>query len=256
MNRENETIYVVLVHPEESGNIGSACRAMKTMGITRLRVVDPVEYDEERIRYMAVHAADVWDGVEFFDTLDPALADCAFSAGISRRRGKRRKYFAMSPENLADRIAQLGQGPVALVFGNEQHGLTHEELAACDVAVRIPSSPEFPSLNLSHAVQIIAYALFRQRVESRAYSPIDRTAQDELSVSICESLRQIGFFTFAESDETERFLREIVARAGLTRKESVRLDNLFKKIRSLTENYRGGDASGDGNDEDDFPPQR
>ena len=245
MNRENENIYVVLVHPEESGNIGSACRAMKTMGFSRLRIVDRVEYDEERIGYMAVHAADVWDGAEFFDSLDAALADCAFSAGISRRRGKRRKYFAMSPEDLARQISRLGQGPVALVFGNEQHGLTHEELAACDVAVRIPSSPEFPSLNLSHAVQIIAYALFRHGVESRAYSPIDRTAQEELSDSICESLKGIGFFTFAESDEMERFLREIVARAGLTRKESIRLDNLFKKIRSLTENYRGGDVPED-----------
>ena len=128
-------VYVVLCRPEESRNVGAACRAMANNGISHLRIVGRREdFDEERVRILAIHAAEIWEKAEFFNSIEDATADCAVSAATTRRRGKRRKGKLFLPEEFCD-FVQDSDAKIAVVFGNERTGLTDDEVAACSTAV-------------------------------------------------------------------------------------------------------------------------
>lgn len=228
-----ERSVVVLCRPEEPGNVGSVCRAMKTMGIKRLRIVGERELDEHTISYMSVHAFDVYEEACRFATLPEALSDVVLSAGITRRRGKKRKTVSLLPEEFADRATRTADGLVAMVFGNERTGLTDLELSECAIAVHIPSSPEFPSLNLSHAVQILTYAMYRAGNPAALFTPVPRERVDSLTDSAIGSLTQIGFFTSAGNSIMTEFLRDIFSRAHLSKTEADRLEQMFRKIANL-----------------------
>ena len=119
MSDIKERTKIVLVHPDDSGNIGAVCRSMKTMGIHQLIIADPQEYDEHTIEVRSVHAFDIYKNAQFFPTLKEALAGTALSVGTSRRAGKKRKYRTFLPEEMCDSICQMSDGEVAIVFGNE-----------------------------------------------------------------------------------------------------------------------------------------
>jgi TrmH family RNA methyltransferase len=238
MSNHLDNIRIVLVNPLDSKNVGALCRAMKTMGIGALTVVrEPgaPALDVEQAAVLAVHAGDVLANRRTCTSLKEALAGTSLAAGITRRRGKRRKSFALTPEELAERVAGLGGGETALVFGNEASGLDDRDLALCQVAVRIPSSPHFPSLNLSHAVQIITYSLYRTLSVSPGtlYRPITREQLETLVDIILASLRNIGFFTQVGDEDMGIFFRDILARAALSGSESRRLERVFRKISGL-----------------------
>jgi TrmH family RNA methyltransferase len=219
---------------------------MKTMGFSTLCIVGHQPVDRGEAAITAVHAADVLDRAKHCETLEEAVQDSVLIAGISRRRGRWRKYFALTPEQLAERIAAIEDGTCSLVFGNEAAGLNAEELAKCHLAVRIPSAPEFPSLNLSHAVQIITYQLHRRLCESekaRRFVPIPASTLDNLVSLMIASLANIGFFTQGDPQEMSVFLRDIFARAALDQRESDRLAGVFKKISGLI-THRGIEGGG------------
>ena len=245
----------MLCRPEESRNIGSVCRAMKNMAITELRVVgNRADYSDEQVRTLAVHAGDIWDRAIFFEPsvagLRAAIGDCTIAGGTTRRMGQKRKSWGMTPEQFAETALQAGfsapeetapasgAGPaqttgnrVAVVFGNERTGLTDEELDCCTVAVNIPSSPDFPSLNLSHAVQIMSYVLYRAfDARKRGYEPITLARLGEVVESISDSIDRIGLFRVAGKEDNDRFLAEILARAALSESEAKRIEQLFRKM--------------------------
>jgi TrmH family RNA methyltransferase len=229
-------IRIVLVRPNEDKNIGSVCRAMKTMGFGTLYIVGYDTIDRSAAAITAVHAVDVLQGAVHCETLEEAVRDAVLVAGVSRRRGKWRKYFALNPEQLAERIVPIRQGTCALVFGNEASGLNAGDLAKCHLAVRIPSSPEFPSLNLSHAVQIITYQIYRRLHEKRkseTFLPIGSERLDALVSLMIASLSNVGFFTQGDPAEMSIFLRDIFARAALEQREADRLARVFEKISGL-----------------------
>ncbi|MCX7655559.1 MAG: RNA methyltransferase [Treponemataceae bacterium] len=156
-----DDVVIILCRPEESGNVGAVCRAMKNMGFFSLRIVAPeAPLEEEKIQTRAVHAFDVYQRARFFNSLAEAIKDIPLVIGTTRRRGKKRKDISVSPEELAAYLYKH-RGPAALVFGNERTGLNQEEIALCTLASHIPSSELFPSLNLSHAVQVYTYELFK-----------------------------------------------------------------------------------------------
>jgi TrmH family RNA methyltransferase len=235
MDTDLERIRVVLVEPQEARNVGQVCRAMKTMGLRRLYLVGAGRTDREMAGITALHARDLLQGAVSCATLEEALQDTALAAGVSRRRGRWRKYFALDPEQLVERIASC-RGPCALVFGRESDGLTDEELARCHVAVRIPSSPAFPSLNLSHAVQILAYLLFRRLGggEQGRFRPIAGAEMDGLVETIVASLSSLGFFRKGSPQEMGVFWRDLLARAGLESREAERIKRIFHEIRGLS----------------------
>lgn len=148
---------VVLVGTSHPGNIGAAARAMKTMGLSQLRLVAPKEYPHESATSRASGADDVLDAAEVFSELSAAVADCQLVMGASARlRGLEWPFY--DPRVAGEQaIANAQQGKVAIVFGREKSGLSNTELAQCQYLIHIPSTAEFGSLNLAAAVQVLAY---------------------------------------------------------------------------------------------------
>ncbi len=169
----------VLVRTSHPGNIGAAARAIRTMGFTRLVLVAPHQYPHAETTALAVGATDVLDGIVVVPTLIEAIADCTLVLGCTaRRRGVALAEF--SPRDAASRVqAVAGEGEIAIVFGNERTGLENDELKLCHAAVHIPSDPEFPSLNLAQAVQVLAYELRLAQLPSQADADADVPAKSD-----------------------------------------------------------------------------
>lgn len=159
------SIRFVLFEPSHPGNVGASARAMKTMGFEQLVLVDPrCEIDGEA-RARSAGALDILTSAQIVSTLAEAVADCGFVVGASARR-RRLNWPELNPRECAGRVAgRPAQEPVAVVFGPERAGLTNAELDLCSALVYIPSNPEYSSLNLASAVQLIAYELRLALVE-------------------------------------------------------------------------------------------
>ncbi|MFG1496352.1 tRNA (cytosine(32)/uridine(32)-2'-O)-methyltransferase TrmJ [Saccharospirillum sp. HFRX-1] len=152
-------IRVVLVHTSHSGNIGAAARAMKTMGLSDLALVSPKEFPSEEATARSSGAQDLLENARVVENLDDAIADCGLVVGASAR-SRSLPWPMLDPRQLADRIADHPAGSkIALLFGRERSGLTNEELARCHYHVNIPANPDYSSLNLAQAVQVLAYEL-------------------------------------------------------------------------------------------------
>jgi tRNA/rRNA methyltransferase len=161
-------VRIVLCRPSHPGNIGAAARAMKTMGLADLRLVAPEKFPAPEARWMATNAIDVLDQSKVHATLAEAIADCVAAFALSARP-REWSTQVLDVRAAAAQAAALG-GDVAFVFGNEQAGLTNEEMLACQYLVHIPANPGFTSLNLAQAVQVVAYELFM--LSSAAPSPM------------------------------------------------------------------------------------
>ena len=229
-------IVIVLCRPEESRNIGAVCRAMANNDISTLRIVGKREdYDDERVRILAIHSFPIWDKAEFYDSITQATADCTTVAGTTRRRGKKRGKLLL-PEEYAARASDVTDsgGKVALVFGNERTGLTDGEIDECTDGITIPSSDSFASLNLSHAVQIMCYHLFREENKrSAGYTPIPLSRLDQTVSKIGDDLKRIGFFSVTGRPEMEKFWRDILSRAALSEGEAQYMEKIFDKAAGL-----------------------
>ncbi len=235
MNTWLDRVDVILCRPEGALNVGACCRSLKTMGLNSLVLISAPVFDVSEVRKMSLHAWDVYQKARRFEALEDALADTVLSAGITRRRGVRRKWFSLLPEELALRASSLKTGRIALVFGNEKDGLSDEELRHCNVACHIPASPDFPSLNLSHAVQLISSALWRAASKERIarYEPISRTEIDELVQVIHDALEGTNYFKTADRLDTDRYFRDILTRAALSVREARHMEKIYRKLQYL-----------------------
>ncbi|MBW8312961.1 MAG: RNA methyltransferase [Rhizobium sp.] len=156
---ENENIRIVLVGTQHPGNIGSAARAMKTMGLSALHLVAPERFPDPEAVALAAGADDLLDAAPVLPDLDAALAGCRLVVGTSARR-RTVPLPELSPREAARQlVAAAADGPVALLFGRERTGLENEELQRCHASVCIPTHPGFSSLNIAAAVQVLAYEL-------------------------------------------------------------------------------------------------
>ena len=186
-----ERIRVVLVETTQPGNIGSSARAMKTMGLERLHLVRPRLFPHEEATALAAGAADVLERAHLQPSLDAAIGDCHFVLGASaRRRGV--ALPELSPREAAGQLlaAAVG-GPVALLFGTERTGLSNDELQRCHACVRIPANPEYSSLNLAQAVQVLCYEL---RLAAMATGEVGADAAQEPQERPATAAEMEGFF--------------------------------------------------------------
>lgn len=149
----------VLCEPSHPGNVGAVARAMKTMGFSELVLVNPACEIDGQARARSAGALDVLAGARTCGSLAEAVADCGYVVGASARR-RRLNWPELDPRECAASIARRSAAErVAIAFGNERAGLTNEQLDLCGALVYIPSNPEYNSLNLAAAVQLIAYEL-------------------------------------------------------------------------------------------------
>ena len=152
-----DQVKIVLVGTSHSGNIGSAARAMKVMGLSQLVLVDPqCEVDDQTLA-LAAGAGDIAQNATVVSTLEEAIEDCGLVVGSSAR-SRTLEWPMLEPRECGEKFAVEGQKhPVALVFGRERTGLTNDELQKCHYHVCIPANPEYSSLNLAMAVQTLSY---------------------------------------------------------------------------------------------------
>jgi tRNA/rRNA methyltransferase len=214
-------IRIVLVGTLYGGNVGSICRAMANTGLSDLALVEPApDLDWAEARKMAVAADGILARRREVATLEEAVGDCSQVLGTTARIGLYRQH-SRTPRDWAPRVlAVAGQSKVALVFGRENSGLTNEELAICTNLIQIPSSPDYPSLNLAQAVMICCYELF---VAAGVHEPIEEKSplcpaatREQMFRMWRETLLEIGFMKEDKADHMMLGLRRILGRAPLT----------------------------------------
>lgn len=177
-----DNIRIILVETTHPGNIGSTARAMKTMGLQRLYLVSPKSFPDYRAHEMSAGAYDVLDNVVVTGSLLEALKGCQLVFATSARP-RDIALPGLTPADCATHVADTqGKTDIAIVFGREHAGLTNDELLLCHYHVNIPSNPDFSSLNLAQAVQIIAYEL-RMKIMS---PKIEVRMQEEKRASVDE----------------------------------------------------------------------
>ncbi|AXK73545.1 RNA methyltransferase [Lysobacter sp. TY2-98] len=222
-----DRIRIVLVGTQHPGNIGSAARAMKTMGLRRLVLVAPEKAPNAESDALAAGADDVLAQAERHDDLASALAGCTHVMGCTAR-SRRVALPELDPREAAVALADAAiDGDVALVFGRERTGLTNEELHLCHQAVHIPANPDYSSLNLAAAVQVLAYevrmALLGRADSEEAAGPGDpRASHEQLEGfygQLAETLDAIDFHKGRMPDSAMRKLRRIFNRAALDERD-------------------------------------
>jgi len=222
-------IVVVLHEPQDLVNIAHVVRGMKNFGLRDLRLVNPREYEAYRVEGIAHQTQDVLARVRTYATLEEALADCVHIVGFTAR-GRTAKRNLQRPRDAAAEIVALDAGaggPIALLFGREDKGLSNEALDRCHRVVTIPSDPGYASLNLGHAVIIMLYELaLAQGVEVRPFKaprrssePADAAELERLFVDVARALHAIEFFKTRNADGVMRTMREIAHRAPLDARE-------------------------------------
>ncbi|QLB20242.1 tRNA (cytosine(32)/uridine(32)-2'-O)-methyltransferase TrmJ [Vespertiliibacter pulmonis] len=154
-----DNIQIILIETSHSGNIGSTARAMKTMGLHNLRLVAPKQTVDEQAIALSAGAKDLLENLPIFADFDSAIADCQLVIGTSARH-RHLQSTLIEPRQCGElSITRAKQGKVAIVFGRERVGLTNEELLKCHYHLHIPTNPEYGSLNLAMAVQLVSYEL-------------------------------------------------------------------------------------------------
>ncbi len=224
-------IRFVLVGTQHPGNIGAAARAMKTMGLARLVLVAPEKPLDDVAFRRSAGAEDVLGGAPVFASLAEAVADCRLVMGCTAR-ARRVQLEELLPEVAGQRAVAKAAEPaeVAFVFGRERTGLTNEELQLCHAAVHIPSDPEFSSLNLAAAVQVLAYEVRMAALEAEASAPApvelghgeapaSHAQLEGLFGQFGDTLDQIDFHKGRAPESAMRKLRRLFMKAELSEQE-------------------------------------
>jgi len=252
-------VRVVLVNTSHPGNIGGAARAMKNMGLSELVLVDPERFPDPDAVSRASGADDVLVNARIVATLEEAIADCSLVLGTSAR-DRRIPWPVLDPRESADKVLdqleQVADAQIALVFGREDSGLTTDELQRCQYHVHIPSMPDFSSLNLAAAVQVLAYELRMQslqregaptkmhKVETTAvFNEIPATAGEleQFYQHLEQVLVEIGFHDPQKPRQLMPRLRRLYGRVHLNRMEM----NILRGILTETQKAVGVKAAGE-----------
>lgn len=230
-----KNIRVVLCEPSHPGNIGAVARAMKTMGLEQLYLVQPQRFPDPEAQWRASRATDVLAAATVCSSLDEALHGVAYAVACSAR-SREIAVPAKTVREAAARIVDVAATqPAALVFGNETFGLTSAQVNRCDVLASIPANPEYSSLNLGAAVQVLAYEV---RMATVAPSPVmeERTLATHEEVEgfyghLEQVMLEIGFLDARHPKKLMPRLRRLFARAELETEEVNILRGLLKALR-------------------------
>ncbi|MGE5386882.1 MAG: RNA methyltransferase [Betaproteobacteria bacterium] len=242
-------IRVVLSRPSHPGNIGAAARAMKTMGLSKLYLVTPQRFPDPEADARAAGAVNLLTEATVCATLDEALTGTTYAVALSARLRDLGPAPAQAREAAGRLLAEAGEGEVALVFGNETYGLSNEEVQRCQAAVSIPTDPDFSSLNLGSAVQILCYearmaAFTGQRLPMPAGATpnVSRPANFEEMEGFYAHLEEVmvvtGFHDPAKPKRLMPKLRRFFGRSRMEKDEVNILRGVFAAVLAGTFNLR------------------
>jgi len=221
------SIRIVLIRPTETGNIGSSARAMKTMQLKNLVLVSPKIFPSAECTARATGADDILQTAVVHESLATAIRDCnLIYAATARERSI--EWPVLSPADAAREIISAPNGSsIAILFGREQSGLSNEEMDLCHRAIRIPANPEYSSLNIAAAVQIIGYELLVHRLEVNkptevrdGKTPLATHAEMEMLYQHLElTMAEVGFFNPEKPRRLMRRMKRLFNRAQLDNNE-------------------------------------
>jgi TrmH family RNA methyltransferase len=222
---------VVLVQPSNPGNVGAVCRLMKNFGSRELVLLDPRCELGDEARRRAKHAGDVLDSARRASSWDEAVAGFDLVVGTTAVRASERnvRRSFVTPRALAERLAGA-RGRAALVLGRDGEGLHADELERCGVVVTIPSSPEYPTLNISHAAAIILYELWLASAERDPWFELAH-AEEKRAIE-----RSVGALTDAlalppgRASKVALVVRRVLDKSFLTRQEAYALAGFFREL--------------------------
>jgi TrmH family RNA methyltransferase len=227
---------VVLVRPQQPGNVGAAARAIANHGLGCLVLVDPPSFDPDEARWMAPHARHVVDGCRIVGTLTEAVADRTHVVGTSGRP-RRATTPVWSPAELAEAVA-LGSAPAAIVFGPEDAGLSNEDLAVCTAILTLPTDPVQPSLNLGQAVTVTgSWLLGRVKADqpdhtpSAGPQPAPVALREAAIEDTMEVLEAVGYLRSRSAVQVRGTLHEGLARVAEDARLVAILRGMLKPVR-------------------------
>ena len=231
------SIKVVLVGTTHPGNIGASARAMKNMGLLNLALVTPKEFPSDAATFRSKAAKDVLENAKVFEDLKDAVADCELVIGTSAR-DRKVPWPVLNPKESAEEVAKSAlHHQIAIVFGREDRGLTNEELGLCNLHVHIPSDPEYSSLNLSQAVQILTYEirlslLEQQKNQDNWDVELANNEQTELLIAHMDELMQeVEFYDIDNPRKLLLRVRRFFKRSRIDVMEANIFRGLFSKIQ-------------------------
>jgi len=196
MSFKSNCINIVLVETSHPGNIGSVARAMKTMGLSRLSLVNPKDFPSGDANALSGNARDVLDAAIIYPNLKAAIEESTFVYATSARN-RSINWPTVNPDEAADRILDqvAGNKEISIIFGREDRGLTNEELQLANFHLEIPANPDYPVLNIAMSVQIVTYELFKNRNTSQ-----DREWRDYPEINSEDLQRLIDHFVETSID--------------------------------------------------------
>jgi len=225
-----KNIRIVLVNTSHPGNIGATARAMKNMGLSRLYLVQPEDHPSQEAIRRSVAAVDVLDEAIVVDELSQAIAECVWVVGASGERRRTIEWPVYAPRECVQQAQEKMQhGEIAIVFGRESSGLNNDEIESCNALLHIPTNPDFCSLNLAAAVQVVCYE-FHLALMNEA-SAIAKGKKYDLDIladakqltgmyqHLFEALDQLGFFGSNNPNVVMRRLKGFFNRAATTQRE-------------------------------------
>ena len=230
-------IRVILSHTSHPGNIGAAARAMKTMGLRHLYLINPYRFPDPQATAMAAGADDILDNAVICASIDEALHGVAFTVAMTARLRDISIEVKTPREAMPELLQQATAQPAALLFGTEMSGLTNEEMGKAQVLANIPANPDFSSLNLAAAVQVMSYEL---SVAAQGFVPkvveVQPATHEQMEgyyAQLEKTLFEIGFFTTQNPARLMQRLRRLYARARPEPDEV----NILRGILSVTTGY-------------------
>ncbi|MFH1568810.1 MAG: TrmJ/YjtD family RNA methyltransferase [Gemmatimonadota bacterium] len=241
-------IRIVLVQPASPGNVGATARVLKNTGLSRLVLVDPGIWDTPEARWRAHGSGEILDSLQTRGSLAAATADAHLVIGTTHRLGRFREVEDDYVGVLREAVALAGPNQVAIVFGREKDGLWHDEIEQCHRLIRIPSAVPYPSFNLSHAVLLVAYELFRAADQAARQAPPCLATAAELA-SVCDhilaAMATIGFRPYNDDPTNfRRVVRRVLSRTPLERRDANVLHRVCVQIEKFAQlrEGAGGDA--------------
>jgi TrmH family RNA methyltransferase len=221
-------VVIVLDEPQDLVNIAGVLRAMKNMGISSLRLVRPAEFEAYRITGIAHRTEDLVERTRIFDTLEGAVADLIHLAGTTARARTAERNYARPRVAAPGIVERCQEGPVGIIFGREDRGLSNEALDLCHQVLMVPTAADYPSMNLAQALLIVVYELFLATDAAPRPLPVGRRStrlakvaeMEQMYEALRDGLERIEFFKARRPAGVMRTLRTLLARGEPTVREA------------------------------------
>jgi RNA methyltransferase, TrmH family, group 1 len=227
-------VRIVLVEPTYEFNIGLVARAMKNFGFKELYIVNPASFGDEAIKYSS-HASDIIKSARICKNIDEAIQDIDIVIGTTSNIGNERNLRRMGIP--VYEIKNVTKGKIAVLFGNERTGLTNEQIDKCDILTFIPTSDEYPSMNLAMSVAVFLYEMRRnENIRTINYEIADKKDKEEI-LKFLRDLLVLCDLTGIKLEHSLIVYKRLLDRAYLSKREAKTLLGTFARIRNKLKNY-------------------